>query len=389
LETESKMPAFILIALLLLYNGCKETRPEVPVEKDPLRIALNSDNPHIRKVMDEPEPYELQVLFSRIHRQNDSIRFTDFSYGLDDRKYFYPASTVKFPIAALTLEMLNENDSLDRQTRYFVEGDTMVTTFANDISRIFAISDNEANNRLMEFLGQDSINRRLKRKGVGPVRISHHLGVHTDELLTKPLLIYLNDSTTAPTKALLNSAAQPLEIKNIRKGKGYYEEDSLYMEPFDFSLKNYYPLETQHEVLKRVIFPQSFSGDQRFNLNEDQRSFLLNAMKALPREAGFDEKEYYDSYCKFFLFGDKRGRIPEHIKIYNKVGFAYGTLTDCAYIQDTQTGVEFLLTATILVNRDGIFNDNAYEYEETGIPFLAALGRELHNMEINIKKNVP
>jgi len=112
-------------------------------------------------------------------------------------------------------------------------------------------------------------------------------------------------------------------------------------------------------------------------------------MKALPREAGFDEKEYYDSYCKFFLFGDKRGRIPEHIKIYNKVGFAYGTLTDCAYIQDTQTGVEFLLTATILVNRDGIFNDNAYEYEETGIPFLAALGRELHNMEINIKKNVP
>lgn len=383
------MPAFILFALLLIYNGCKEAPPEIPEEGDPLSTVLNSENPLIRKVMDEPEQYELQILFSRIHRLKDSVHFTDFSFQLDDRNYFYPASTVKFPIAALALEKLHNTDSLDRQTRYFVEGDTMVTTFASDISRIFAISDNEANNRLMEFLGHDSINMRLKRKGVGPVRISHHLGVHTDELLTKPLLIYINDSTTAPTKALLNSAAQPLELQNIMKGKGHYNEDSLYMEPFDFSLKNYYPLKTQHEVLKRVMFPKSFPEQQRFNLSKQQRSFLLNAMKAVPREAGFDEKEYYDSYCKFFLFGDKRDRIPEHIKIYNKVGFAYGTLTDCAYIHDTQTGVEFLLTTTILVNRDGIFNDNAYEYEETGIPFLAALGRELYNIERLRNKKEP
>jgi hypothetical protein len=112
-------------------------------------------------------------------------------------------------------------------------------------------------------------------------------------------------------------------------------------------------------------------------------------MKALPREAGFDKEEYYDSYCKFFLFGDKRDRIPGHIQIYNKVGFAYGTLTDCAYVLDTQNGVEFLLTATILVNQDGIFNDNAYEYEETGIPFLAALGRELYKIELNRKNVAP
>jgi hypothetical protein len=105
-------------------------------------------------------------------------------------------------------------------------------------------------------------------------------------------------------------------------------------------------------------------------------------MKLLPREAGFDENEFYDSYCKFFMFGDSRERIPSHIKIYNKVGFAFGTLTDCAYIHDTRTGVEFLLSATILVNEDGIFNDDIYEYQETGIPFLAALGRELYQFEL-------
>jgi hypothetical protein len=324
----------------------------------------------------------VQILYTRIRRTADSIRFTDYSFRTNNKRYFYPASTVKFPIAALALELLNESDSLDRNTRFFLEGDTVVTTFANDIKRVFAVSDNEANNRLMEFLGQDTINKRLHRKGIEPVRISHTLGIHSEERMTKPLLIYLNDSTTSPTKPMLNAQPEPLELEGIKKGKGYYEEDSLMLQPFDFSTKNYYPLESQHGVLKRVIFPQKFPEEQQFHLREDQRSFLLEVMKLLPREAGFDENEFYDSYCKFFMFGDSRERIPSHIKIYNKVGFAFGTLTDCAYIHDTRTGVEFLLSATILVNEDGIFNDDIYEYQETGIPFLAALGRELYQFEL-------
>ena len=85
-------------------------------------------------------------------------------------------------------------------------------------------------------------------------------------------------------------------------------------------------------------------------------------MHTVPKEMGYDKKEYYDSYCKFFLFGDSKDDIPEHIKIYNKVGFAYGTLTDCAYIKDTKNNIDFLLTATILVNKDGIFNDDIEDY---------------------------
>ena len=82
------------------------------------------------------------------------------------------------------------------------------------------------------------------------------------------------------------------------------------------------------------------------------------------------------------MFGDNTEPMPEHIKIYNKVGYAYGTLTDCAYIQDTKNHLEFMLTATILVNDNHIFNDNTYEYEEIGIPFLAQLGRELYEIEL-------
>jgi hypothetical protein len=112
----------------------------------------------------------------------------------------------------------------------------------------------------------------------------------------------------------------------------------------------------------------------------------MDAMKTLPREAGYGEDEYYDSYCKFFMYGDSRDRIPPHVQIYNKVGFAFGTLTDCAYIHDMRTGVEFLLTCTLLVNENKIFNDDIYEYQETGIPFLAALGRALYQIELRNQK---
>ena len=110
-------------------------------------------------------------------------------------------------------------------------------------------------------------------------------------------------------------------------------------------------------------------------------------MQTLPREAGYDPKDYYDSYVKFLMYGDSKDVIPDYIKIHNKAGYAYGTLTDCAYVHDTKNKVEFLLTATILVNKDGIFNDNVYEYDSIGIPFLAALGKEVYNYGLQSKKD--
>ncbi|WP_317169052.1 serine hydrolase [Poritiphilus flavus] len=335
--------------------------------------------------MDSVENYEVQIRYTQIDRRNDSILFSDFDFQVDKDRYFYPASTVKFPIAVLALEKLNHIDSLSRDVKFYIEGDSVENTFAEDVIKIFAVSDNHANNRLLEFLGQDTINHNLSEKGVSPVRISHRLGFHSDVLTTKPLILYMNDSTLATTSSLMNTEPKALELEGVMKGRGYYAEDSLYMEPFDFSLKNYYPIATQHGVLKRVVFPQNFSDEEQFRLSEDQREFLLDAMQILPREADYDPKTYYDGYCKFFLYGDTDDVIPDHIQIYNKVGFAYGALTDCAYIVDTRNGIEFMLTATILVNKDGIFNDDAYEYDETGIPFLAELGRQLYQIELERK----
>jgi hypothetical protein len=60
-------------------------------------------------------------------------------------------------------------------------------------------------------------------------------------------------------------------------------------------------------------------------------------------------------------------------------------LTETAYIGDSKAGIGFLLSATILVNANGVFNDDQYEYEPIGIPFLAQLGRELYMYERSVK----
>jgi hypothetical protein len=374
---------FFILTISTLLVSCA-ARTEDP---DLLKKALASSNPKIRTVMDSLDQYELQVRYTRIDRYRDSIIFTDYDFQVNDSNYFYPASTVKILTAILALEKLNETDSLDLYTQFYVEGDSLETTFANEISKIFAVSDNDANNRLFEFLGQDRINQRLTDKGIAPVRISHRLSTENAyEVTTRPLIIYLNDSTISWSKPSINKPAVPLALNRIKKGTAHYEENTLINEPFDFSLKNYYPLSTQNEVLKRITFPEQFPKNQQFNLSPEQHHFLLKAMYELPKNIGYDTREYYDGYCKFFMFGDTRDTIPEYLKIYNKVGNAYGTITDCAYITDHKNKVEFMLTATLLVNRNGVFNDNNYEYENIGLPFLAQLGREIYDLEIAKKQ---
>lgn len=335
--------------------------------------------------MDSVAQYEVQIRYTQIDRLKDSIIFTDYDFQVNDSMYFYPASTVKFPVALLALERLYKTDTLNVHTKYYVEGDTIESTVAQDITEIFAVSDNLANNRLFELLGQNAINASLKEKNIAPVRISHRLGYHSEVLRTKPLVIYLNDSTTGMSVPSYNTNPEPLKLKGIKKGLGYMDDDGLVIEPFDFSLKNYLPLSTLHSILKRIIFPEKFKHNERFHVGNEQRELLLKVMSTVPRNVGYDQNIYHDGYCKFFMYGDTKEKIPPTLKIYNKVGFAYGTVTDCAYIKDSLNNVEFLLTATILVNQDGIFNNDHYEFEEIGIPFLAQLGREIYAEELKRK----
>ena len=365
---------FTLISLFLILVGCKV--------KHPIEKALESNSDKISTVMNNLEPHEVQILFSEIHQVNeDSISFQESSFQVDAANYFYPASSVKFPIAILALEKLSTMPLIDRDTEYLVEGDSVRSTISEDIIKIFAVSDNEAYNRLFEFLGKDYINQKLDSKDID-ARISHRLSVENSaELNYKSIAFYQNDSIVLTVKQDLNKPIIPLKLNRIEKGIGYTESDSLIEQPMDFSKKNYLPLESLHGIMKRIIFPEHFPKKQQFYLTKANREFLRNSMSILPKEAGYTDTDYYDSYVKFLVFGDRKTDLPNHIKIYNKVGYAYGYLTDCAYIVNEKAEKSYIITATIHVNENQIYNDGIYEYENVGIPFLAELGRTLINYE--------
>ena len=221
---------------------------------------------------------------------------------------------------------------------------------------------------------------------LAPVRISHRFsGEGSADTLTKQI-IFDSENGQYRLPVTNNVKADSLEIYDMIKGKGYMKDGEKIEEPFSFAYKNYFPLETQHNLMKRLFFPENFEEQQLFEISSEDMTFLKKAMVTLPRELDYEESEFYDSYGKFFMYGDSKDRIPNHVKIYNKVGYAYGTLTETAFIKDEKNDVEFLLSATLLVNENQIFNDNNYEYESLGIPFLAELGRQIYQKEINRKK---
>ncbi|HOX83272.1 MAG TPA: hypothetical protein PLS08_09590, partial [Chryseolinea sp.] len=95
-----------------------------------------------------------------------------------------------------------------------------------------------------------------------------------------------------------------------------------------------------------------------------------------------NDTTYYDAYCKFLLFGNSREKIPASIRIFNKVGDAYGYMLDNAYIIDTEHNIEFMLTAVINTNTDEIYNDGVYEYNTNGYPFMQNIGKAIYDYEL-------
>ena len=57
------------------------------------------------------------------------------------------------------------------------------------------------------------------------------------------------------------------------------------------------------------------------------------------------------------------------------------TITPWDYTQDESHGVGFLLSAVLYVNTDSVLNDDKYEYDRIGFPFLRDLGRRVYEAE--------
>lgn len=356
-------------------------------------------------ILQNPEKYKVQVLYTKIDRNKNNIpHFTTHGYRVNTGEYFYPASTVKLPAVALAFEKLNKL-GIDKYTPMFtdavrpeqtaVKADTSsedrLPSVGHYAKKILLASDNDAFNRLYEFIGQQEFNDSLHRKGFKDARILHRLespiGPENNRY-TNPIHFEQDGRIVFEQPAKYNEQEYNAP-KPIMLGKGYMKDGALVNEPFDFTKKNFFPLEEQHRMLKTLFFPDQVPASQRFNLTEDDYRFIYQYMSQFPVETSYPASytdDYYDGFVKFLLFGATKTRLPRHIRLFNKCGDAYGFLLDNAYIADFEKGIEFMVTAVIYCNEDEIFNDDKYDYDTIGFPFMANLGKTIFEYELDRKR---
>ncbi len=342
----------------------------------------------------------VQVIYTTIDRGANGIAgLKHYYFNVNNQQYFHPASAVNLPVAMLTLQKLNElkANGIDKHTTMLTEksysGQTAVyndpttpngkPTIAQYVKKMLMVSDNDACNRLYEFLGQQYINEQLRQKGYTDAQIAQRLNIDLTEdenRHTNPVQFL------APGNKLLYR--QPMQVSNTTFA---LRNDSL--GKAGFSNKNHISLEELHNMLISLVFPNKVTSSQRFNLTDDDRKFILKYMSQLPTESYNppymdDTATYYHAYGKYLMFGATRDSLPSGIRIFNKVGQAYGQLLDVAYVVDFDKKIEFFLSAVIYCNNDGTGADDKYDYNSIGLPFMKKLGEIIYGHEAKREKRI-
>lgn len=393
-----------LIATFLLLSAWAQPKSDSLLEA----LIRRHASPMLQHILQYPDSFRYQLIYTQIDRdRHNRPHFKHYYFNVSADNYFNPASTVKLPIALLSLEKLHAlhkrglnmyttmltDSSYPGQVKVYADATAQngLPSIAHYIKKIFLVSDNNAYNRLYEFVGQQTIHENLWAKGYPEVRIVRRFmpldeegNRHTNAIrfVKDNKLVYAQPAAYC---------ALPFDFsKTILLGNAHMDrKDSLIHAPFNFTKQNNFPLEDIQHMMQSVLFPESVPKVQRFKLTKKDYHFLYHYMSALPRESDFpkyDTLEYFDSFTKFFMFKANQGKIPPNIRVFNKTGWAFGFLTDAAYIVDFKNQVEFMLTGTVYVNRDGILNDDRYEYETEGYPFFKEIGNIVYKYELERKR---
>jgi len=356
---------------------------------DSIQSIINKDTSLvIKEVFSNPESYKLKIILSQIsddghgHKQISSWRFRDTI-----SEYFYPASLVKIPMALSFMEFINENKIFNKDlSDILIDTSSIVDerSLNDDLKLMLSASDNNAFNRLYNFIGCKYLNINLLKKRYKNTYLVHRFEpgneiYHQTALPIKVLssnrdLIFSHPSDSAT--AILGHM-----YKDSLIGIGYYRNDSLIQKPKGFRYHNYVDIRDIHDMMISFFYPQ-FIKHKPFNITESQRDTILKFLQLSPLQPNFteysDTSVFHPNFLKVLLFGrDKNVNYPG-VKFYNKSAMAYGFMADCCYLRDTINNVEFFLTVYMYLNKDEILNDNKYEFDTIGTPFMRKFGELLY-----------
>ena len=361
---------------------------------NPIELVLKSD-PYLKEIIKDKEDYEIQVMLTKVNHNNTKIDFQNYQYQHDENQYFYPASTIKLPIVVLTLKKINELRSkgsditlkskiilnnVDNYSNFKLQDS--ITSFQNLIADIFLVSDNSASNILIDFIGYNYFNDEMQNAGFDRTYLNHKF--NPDPYVNSTWQISdLDNNMISSINDNQKIIKADDKINGLDKGERRYFNGEILDESLNFSEKNRFSITDMHNLIKYIFYPEIFDKANTFNLNVEDYDFLRYWMSRFTYEdigeKFIGDENFFETYNKFFIHGDEQSVSNKQIRVYNKIGQAYGTSIDNGLIKNYQDNVEFILTATIYTNKNKVINDNLYEYDDLAVPFLAKLSRAIYN----------
>ena len=360
---------------------------------NPIELVLKSD-PYLKEIIKDKEDYEIQVMLTKVNHNNTKIDFQNYQYQHDENQYFYPASTIKLPIVVLTLKKINELRSkgsditlkskiilnnVDNYSNFKLKDS--ITSFQNLIADIFLVSDNSASNILIDFIGYNYFNDEMQNAGFDRTYLNHKF--NPDPYVNSTWQISdLDNNMISSINDNQKIIKADDKTNGLDKGESRYFNGEILDESLNFSEKNRFSITDMHNLIKYVFYPEIFDKANTFNLNVEDYDFIRYWMSRFTYEdigeKFIGDEKFFETYNKFFIHGDEQSVSNEQIRVYNKIGQAYGTSIDNGLIKNYQNNVEFILTSTIYTNKNKVINDNLYEYDDIAEPFLAKLSRAIY-----------
>ena len=378
------MKRILLLALFSSLLSCNS---------NPIELVLKSD-PYLKEIIKDKEDYEIQVMLTKINHDNTKIDFQNYQYQHDENQYFYPASTIKLPIVVLTLKKINELRSkgsditlkskiilnnVDNYSNFKLQDS--ITSFQNLIADIFLVSDNSASNILIDFIGYNYFNDEMQNAGFDRTYLNHKF--NPDPYVNSTWQISdLDNNMISSINDNQKIIKADDKTNGLDKGESRYFNGEILDESLNFSEKNRFSITDMHNLIKYIFYPEIFDMANTFNLNVEDYDFIRYWMSRFTYEdigeKFIGDEKFFETYNKFFIHGDEQSVSNEQIRVYNKIGQAYGTSIDNGLIKNYQNNVEFILTSTIYTNKNKVINDNLYEYDDIAEPFLAKLSRAIY-----------
>ena len=360
---------------------------------NPIELVLKSD-PYLKEIIKDKEDYEIQVMLTKVNHDNTKIDFQNYQYQHDENQYFYPASTIKLPIVVLTLKKINELRSkgsditlkskiilnnVDNYSNFKLQDS--ITSFQNLIADIFLVSDNSASNILIDFIGYNYFNDEMQNAGFDRTYLNHKF--NPDPYVNSTWQISdLDNNMISSINDNQKIIKADDKTNGLDKGERRYFNGEILDESLNFSEKNRFSITDMHNLIKYIFYPEIFDKANTFNLNVEDYDFIRYWMSRFTYEdigeKFIGDEKFFETYNKFFIHGDEQSVSNEQIRVYNKIGQAYGTSIDNGLIKNYQNDVEFILTSTIYTNKNKVINDNLYEYDDIAEPFLAKLSRAIY-----------